>query len=376
MLKILNGAIHIEEQIGKGANSKVYKGWHERLNKYVAIKAVNADTRRSVEVQRNEVEALKNVKNAYIPQVYDFIRTDDSAFTVLEYIEGVSFDHLIKSGHRFSSNEIIKWYSQLASALKALHSQNICHRDIKPGNIMYTVSGDVCLIDFNAAFVNDYKVWSISCSHGYASPEQVEIFRKIKDGNRGEKGKYVHDDIDWMRSDIFSLGATMFHISTGRHPKDSFAPGNSEYRQSLSRWDKIVGSALRAYIRGDKVKTLLTSIISRSMAHDPKKRYAGGIELSGAFQRLPPPPPEKPPPPPRLPPPLKPPPDDLPPKPPKPPLDRPPPELPPKPPNPLPPELLGGVPEPLLPLPLLPVPPRPLPPLPPLGPRGLRQLLL
>ena len=133
-----------------------------------------------VETQRNEAEALKNVKSAYLPQVFDFITVDNRVYTVMEYIDGESLDKHLNRGERFSQTQVVKWYGQLASALEAIHKHNICHRDIKPANIMLTPEGDVCLIDFNAALVSGNDVNMISRSLGYASPEQYEIYEKYK----------------------------------------------------------------------------------------------------------------------------------------------------------------------------------------------------
>ena len=173
-----DSAYRIESKLGSGGGGVVYKAWHTRLQKYVVLKELRRGSENDIETQRNEVEALKNVKSTYLPQVFDFLGEGGRIFTVMEFVKGESLDKLLERGQKFTQQQVIKWYGQLASALEAIHKQNICHRDIKPANIMLTPDGDVCLIDFNAALVSGNDVRIISRSLGYASPEQYEIYER------------------------------------------------------------------------------------------------------------------------------------------------------------------------------------------------------
>ena len=322
----IDNSYRIESQLGSGGSGNAYKAWHMRMQKYVVIKEIHGGLAVDKELVRNEVEALKNVKNPYLPQIYDFHSGRNYAYTVMELIEGDSFDCLLKLGRKFTETEVLKWYRQLASALETLHNKGICHRDIKPSNIMLTPNGDVCLIDFNVAFVDGNDIKYISRSQGYASPEQCEVFelaksrkellsKKEKSGYRNDLVGYadaVHQyfaesrllaennetelcldaiihpgqlsegmrssqpfsslpqtagGIDWKRSDIYSLGATIFHILTGESPQDN---------------ESSCGEMLRNVI----VAKGLRFIINKSLQKEPSKRFSSGAELADSLRRF------------------------------------------------------------------------------------------
>lgn len=308
----------IESEIGSGGGGIVYKAWHVRLQKHVVIKELKRGSDNDIETQRNEVEALKNVKSPYLPQVLDFITENGRVFTVMEFIEGESLDKLLERGRRFSQQQVVKWYAQLASALEVIHKKNIAHRDIKPANIMLLPNGDVCLIDFNAALVGGNDVRLISRSLGYASPEQYEIYERYKkrynapihfgsssvevQASGGTGTEVLRDDdkteivgkdsqmtevlsdaedsqrtellappptagIDWKRSDIYSLGAAMYHLLSGIHPPERAR-------------DVVPIAQVGDFSEG------IVYIIERSMRLDPAERFESAEMLADALRNI------------------------------------------------------------------------------------------
>ena len=301
-----------ESELGFGGSGIVYKAWHLRLHKYVVIKEDRYGSINDIEVRRNEIDALKNVKSAHLPQVFDFLTEGSSTFTVIEFVDGESFGKLLRRGQRFAQSQIVKWYKQLASALEVIHKQDICHRDIKPANIMLTPEGNVCLIDFNAALIGEKSPRFISRSPGYASPEQNHIFQwfenvckerqKLRDPGAGmilsgdmrtelpecdsitactggtqwppSGAKLVPHfsqtpvyGIDWKRSDIYSLGATMYHLLTGERPSE--------------RADEVI-----ALSRFGEFSEDIVYVIERSMRRNPSERFASVEELAMAVRGL------------------------------------------------------------------------------------------
>jgi len=324
----------IIKRLGTGGGGTVYLVWHKNLQEFVVIKK-QGDTKQGdgssafpsacgtfccTGAQRNEFEILENVKSRYLPQVYGFISEDNITFTVMEYIEGENFDSLLKRGFRFSQTEVFKWYAQLTSALKTLHRHNICHRDIKPANIMLKPSGDICLIDFNSALVYGKATKFISRSPGYASPEQYELFERLKNtgvaisypGNNDNDcefpgydnktqlsettdflptldpmnpvtyhtfpppiqlcggapamrtGRFFESRVDWKLSDIYSLGAAMYHILTGKRPHER------------------ASEVIRLFKLGNYEQNIV-SIIEKSMRLEPSERFASAAELGIAI---------------------------------------------------------------------------------------------
>jgi len=283
----INRTYRVEAEIGSGGSGYVFMAWHTRLNKNVVIKVVENCSPEAIRIHRNEVEALKNIKSLHIPLVLDFFIENEKSFTIMEYINGVSFDKLLKFGRHFSEHQVINWYLQLASTLELIHGLEICHRDIKPANIMRTTTGDVCLIDFNSALVSGNYTGVISRSMGYASPEQYEYFKLCKKSHEENAAVFQENPntalltrdcmtipassvnitscietqrIDWKLSDIYSLGATIYHFLTRKRPP-----------VTACEVEKITN--LKGYSKG------LLTVIYKSMQTEPYKRFLSAGEL-------------------------------------------------------------------------------------------------
>lgn len=229
------------EEIAEGGLGTIYKAYHNRLEKYVVLKKINSNVE-NMEFVRKETDLLKNLRHVNLPVVFDFIKTENGMYTVMDYISGKSALELIKENYVFNETELIDYTLELCDALSYLHNQNppIIHGDIKPGNIMLTDSGQVILIDFNiSGTVDDMGMMASGYSKGYASPEQIAVYNEMKErlnskNNRssGDLPKQISnvnkseihnvDALDFRKNklgkltDIYSLGATLFHMISGQ----------------------------------------------------------------------------------------------------------------------------------------------------------------
>ena len=201
--------------LGSGSGGVIYKAYHKRLQKEVVLKKIKRKSR-DARINRNEVDILKNLNHMYLPQVVDFFEENGEIYTAMSFIPGRSLKELMEERRQFSQRQLIRWAMQLCSALNYLHTQTppIIHGDIKPANIMVTPRGDVCLIDFNVSFaVNGNTV--LGYTEGYASPEQYIIALDSREGRELPQYRVIDE-----KSDIYSLGITMYEMVTGHVPFD------------------------------------------------------------------------------------------------------------------------------------------------------------
>ncbi len=292
MAEIIESTYEVLEQIGSGGGGNVYLANHVRLGKQVILKADKRKITTSPELLRREVDILKNLSHPNIPHVYDYFIEDNTVYTAMEYIEGESLDRPLKRKEVFSQPTVIKWAIQLLEALCYLHSpihgnppRGYVHSDIKPANLMVRPNGDICLIDFNIALaIGEENL--IGGSIGYASPEhygldfstsgfsyqteKTEILKQNRStvlltaGQSGSslKRRIVPD----TRSDIYSTGATLYHLLCGNRPAK-----NAVEVIPLSKQD---------------FSPLLADIITKSMNPNPDLRYQSAMEMLEALGHL------------------------------------------------------------------------------------------
>ncbi|HEX2757928.1 MAG TPA: serine/threonine-protein kinase, partial [Thermoanaerobaculia bacterium] len=207
------GDYEILEELGAGGMGKVYRARDLTLDRLVALKTLARELSADTDyVQRflKEARAAARLNHPNIVQIYDFGCVDSIYYLAMEFVDGHSLGTYLKRGH-FSETESIQIIRHACRALSVAHADGIVHRDIKPDNLMLTSRGDVKLVDLGIAKRLDEEVsltqtgQAIGTPH-YISPEQI----------RGQR------DID-SRADIYSLGATLYHLLTGHTPY----PGSS-----------------------------------------------------------------------------------------------------------------------------------------------------
>ena len=207
---LIDGKYRVLSQIGRGGMSVVYMAINEKANKTWAIKEVRKDGVMDYEAVKQgliaETDMLKNLSHPHLPSIVDVIDDKDSFLIVMDYIEGISLKSQLDEFGAQPQEDVIKWAKQLCEVFAYLHSRPkpIIYRDMKPGNVMLKPNGDVVLIDFGTA--REFKTTSVDDTKclgtiGYAAPEQF--------GGMGQTD---------ARTDIYCLGATMYHLVTGCNP--------------------------------------------------------------------------------------------------------------------------------------------------------------
>ena len=260
--KILSDTYEILGVLGSGSGGIVYKAYHKRLQKEVVLKKMISKNI-NVNTNRQEADILKHLNHMYLPQVLDFLEVDDDIYTVMSFIPGESFKDLLKRGVKFSQRDLIRWGMQLCSALYYLHTQNppIIHSDIKPANIMLTPQGNICLIDFNISFFMDDST-VLGYSDGYTSPEQYIIALDKKSLHSIPNHKSIDE-----KSDIYSVGATFFHLATGR-----------KLGKRISKDDEM--------LLVENTSEAFAAVIMKALQNDSQKRYRNALEMFQAFQGI------------------------------------------------------------------------------------------
>ncbi|MBI5359800.1 MAG: tetratricopeptide repeat protein [Planctomycetes bacterium] len=262
------GRYTLEKELGQGGMGIVYLAFDPSLKRHVALKIITSTDKEMLERFQREARAAARLKHPNIAQVYEIGVADKQNFYTMDYIEGTSLEKLIETGEQLDFKYIAHIIYQVAMALNYAHDQKIIHRDIKPANILINEEGSAYIVDFGLAKQLTGLDRSLTMSGStvgtpdYMSPEQAT----------GDK------DID-PRSDIFSLGATLFHCITGKLPFDG------EHIYDI--FSKILNEEAPA--PSSIVRTVpkdLETICLKCMAKEPAKRYQSTMELAMDIQRF------------------------------------------------------------------------------------------
>lgn len=266
---ILDSRYEIIKEIGVGGMAKVYKAKDRLLDRYVAIKILKDQYAEDEEFSKkfnNEAQSAAKLSHINIVNVYDIgkdmLNGKLIQYIVMEYVDGETLKDLIDREKVLENHDIIDYSTQIAQALKSAHDSGIVHRDIKPQNILIDKYGLCKVTDFGIARVSSNATITYTSSilgtvH-YISPEQA-------------KGKIVD-----LKSDLYSLGAVMYEMATGRVPFDA---------------DNSVGIAVM-HIQDDPIPPRelnpnlskhLNYIIMKLLKKDPTERFQNASELIEAL---------------------------------------------------------------------------------------------
>lgn len=264
------GRYQVEREIGRGAMGQVYLCHDPSIARNIAVKAINYDNIQKKEMEEIKARFFKEAKAAgrlshpSIVSVYDVGEENGAAFIAMDYAEGAPLSNFVSKDNLLPIFEVYRIVCDVAIALEYAHENNIVHRDIKPGNIIYNPSPyQVKVTDFGIArLVDDSKTntGEILGSPLYMAPEQL-------------KGKKVN-----RAADIFSLGVTFYQLLTGQLPfiGDNLAALTYEIIHGRHKNVRTVRKELPASA---------ARIINQTLQKDPEQRYETAAELAAVLKK-------------------------------------------------------------------------------------------
>ncbi|MCL7748022.1 serine/threonine-protein kinase [Halalkalibacter alkaliphilus] len=252
--EVLDGKYRIIEILGKGGMGSVFLAENMKVGNLWAIKAIDLSYNTEVNLLA-EPEMLKKLNHPNLPRIVDIIHEGQYLYIVEDYFEGETLQDLIKDSDWCTESNIIKWAKQLCDILIYLHNMNpaIIYRDMKPGNIIIDTEMNARLIDFGVA--REYKEGqstdtTLIGTKGYAAPEQ-----------------YGTNQTD-ARTDIYSLGVTLYHAITGKGPNEP--PYELVPVRQLNK----------------NLSEGIETILLKCTRNDPEDRYQSAEELLDALENI------------------------------------------------------------------------------------------
>jgi serine/threonine protein kinase len=266
--QVLQNRYRIMALLGQGGMGAVYRAWDNRLNVPVAIKEMIPQPGLAPQMLdalrrqfHQEATILAQLSHPNLVRVSDFFEEGGNAYLVMEFVEGHSLADLIATYGPLPEAQVLDWAGQLLDALAYCHARGVIHRDIKPQNIIIRPDGRPVLVDFGLVKLwdpRDPRTQTVIRAMGtpeYAPPEQY--------------GVAGHTD---PRSDLYSLGATLYHALTGQAPP--------------SATDRIVNPAALQPPRriSPQVSPSTEAAILRALALQPEARFQSAAEMRAALR--------------------------------------------------------------------------------------------
>jgi serine/threonine-protein kinase len=264
--KILNNRYELEQKIGEGGMARVYRGRDTRLNRQIAVKVLHshyADDASFLQRFHHEAQAAANLRHPNIVDVYDVGQDGDIHYIVMEYVPGNDLKALIARNGPLPIEQAVSIAEAVASGLEAAHRVGMVHRDIKPQNIIIGSGEQVKITDFGIAKSSlSTAMTETGVTFGtadYISPEQA----------RGQPAT--------PRSDIYSLGVTLYEMLTGRLP----FTGDSSIAVAMQH---VSADPPPPRMYNPRIPTGLEALVLRVLSKNPDERPASAREFARLLQ--------------------------------------------------------------------------------------------
>jgi serine/threonine protein kinase len=276
---LLLGDYLILDRIGVGGMGKVFKAVHRRMERLVALKILppgSLDNPTALERFRREVKAIAMLEHPNIVTAHDAGEADGVHYLVMQYFDSCNLKTIVQDRGRLSTDEAVDYIVQAATGLQYAHSKGVIHRDIKPANLLVDSSGEVKVLDLGLVLLPETENESDAAGSGrltvqgqvlgtpkYMSPEQAEDTHSTD-----------------ARSDIYSLGATLFCLLTGSAPYS----GETTAHTLLAHLEEPIPSLSEMR---SSVPPELDAICRKMLAKRPEDRYQSMGELIAELGAVP-----------------------------------------------------------------------------------------
>ena len=258
----LSGRYELEEIVGSGGMSVVYRAWDLKSDREVAVKVLRFEHNTDQDLMRQfnrEAQAASKVTHPNIVSMYDVGQDGDTRYLVMEYVKGITLKEMIRQQGRIECKRAVQITLKILAAIDHAHKNNIVHRDIKPQNILVDSEGRVKVTDFGIARVLDSGsntgTGNVLGSVHYFSPEQA----------RGA----VAD----AKSDLYSVGVVLYEMLTGHVPFDADTPMAVALKH-------IHEKPVPPTSQNPAVWISLDEIIMKALEKDPARRYQSAAQMA------------------------------------------------------------------------------------------------
>jgi len=268
---ILQSRYRVVQTLGKGGMGAVYEAIDLRLGHTVALKQTLTNDEEQWKQFEREARLMAWLNHPALPRVSDYFTEGHRAFFVMQFVEGSDLAEIIaQQPGPMPRNSVVAWADQLLDALIYLHTheRQIIHRDIKPHNLKVTRGGQIVLLDFGLAKTQAADPsGALSCTSVFGYTPRYAPLEQIQDLGTSPQ------------SDIYALGATLYHLLTGVKPPDALARATAlvSARPNPLRPANEINEAV-----GEELAAILTI----AMAQNPNERYATAVEFRAALRQI------------------------------------------------------------------------------------------
>lgn len=263
------GSYEVLEAVGEGGMARIYRGFHQELDRQVAIKVVNWGLQEDPEFTerfRREAQAIASLRHPNIVQIFDFGKHEHGYYMVMEFIEGGDLAGYLSRYQQEKSlpptDEVTNFIKEVGAALDYAHGQDVIHRDVKPSNIMLSANGQPILTDFGLVMLPAQKS-QVTLGNTFGTPHYVAPEQAISSA------------ASVPASDIYSLGIILFEMCTGQLPFDDESPLSVALKH-VSDPPPLPTSI------NPELPPAVEQVILKSLAKDPHDRFPS----AGAFAEM------------------------------------------------------------------------------------------